>query len=138
MSVTIKLYKFEHGKYTPKPKLHKKAFYKIFSPKTFKLAPMESTNLNLQFNITSSEGMILDLQLSPTLKQFGISIEESNWNTASKPDIQSDTIIINLLNKNCSHAFNIKKGQLLLYLVLPYTNKRIFTEYEYSKSIDEN
>ena len=27
MSITIKLNKIQHGKYTPKPKLHKKAFY---------------------------------------------------------------------------------------------------------------
>ena len=78
------------------------------------------------------------LQLSPTLKQFGLSIEESNRETATQADTQSDIIIINLLNKNYSHAFNIKKGPLLVYLVLPYTNRKIKTEYEYNKSIDEN
>ena len=58
MALTIKLNTIQHGKYMPKPKLHKKAFYKIFSPKAFKLKTMESINLDLPFNLISAEGMI--------------------------------------------------------------------------------
>ena len=135
MSLTIKLNTIQHGKYTPKPKLHKKAFYKIFSPKALKLKPLESINLDLQFNLKSAEGMIpTQFQLFPTLAQFGLSLEESNWKAATK----TESITVNILNKNYSNTFNIKKGNLLLYLLLPYTNKKIITEYEYNESFDQS
>ena len=86
----------------------KKTFYKIFSPKAFNLKPMESINLDLQFNLKSAEGMIpTHFQLFPTLTQFGLSLEESNWKTAT----QSESITVNILNKNYSNTFNIKKRQ---------------------------
>ena len=135
MSLTIKRNTIQHGKYTPKPKLHKKTFYKIFSPKAFKLKPMESINLDLQFNLKSAEGMIpTHFQLFPTFTQFGLSLEESNWKTAT----QSESITVNILNKNYSNTFNIKKGNLLRYLLLPYTNKKIITEYEYNESFNQS
>ena len=85
MSLTIKLVKIQHRKHTPRPKLHKKAFYKVFSPRAFKLKPMESINLDLQFNIKTPEGLqITDLNLFPILTQFGLSIEESNWKTTAQ------------------------------------------------------
>ena len=96
MSVTITLNRIQHGKYTPRPKLHKKVFYKVFSPKVFKLSPIESINLDLQFNIKSSGEKPTDFQLFPTLARFGLSIEESNWKTAT----QTETITVNILNKN--------------------------------------
>ena len=65
----------------------KKHSTKYFHQRHSNLRRWNQQNLNLQFNITSSEDSIPDLQLSPTLRQFGLSIEESNWNTASKPDI---------------------------------------------------
>ena len=134
MSLTIKLNTIQHGRYMPKPKLHKKAFYKIFSTKTFKLKPMESINLDLQFNLKSAEGMTpTQFQLFPTLARFGLSLEESNWKTAT----QTESITVNILNKNYSNTFNIKKGNVLLYLLLPDTNKKIITKYEYSKSFDQ-
>ena len=135
MLLTIKLNRIQYGKYMPKPKLHKKAFYKVFSPKAFKLKPMESINLDLQFNLKSAEGIIpTHFQLFPTLAQFGLSLEESNWKTAT----QSESITVNILNKNYSNTFNIKKGNLLLYLLLPYTNKKIITEYEYNESFNQS
>ena len=133
MSVTIKLVKIQHGENVPRPKLHKKAFYKIFSPMAFKLKPMESITLDLKFSIYTPTLPITDIDLFPTLKQFGLSIEESNWKTADR----TETIKLCLLNKNYSNAFNIKKGQLLIYLLLPYTNKKIKTEYKYNESFDE-
>ena len=88
---------------------------------------MESINLDLEFNIISAEGITpTQFQLFPTLNQFGLSLEESNWKTAT----QTESITVNILNKNYSSAFNIKKGNLLLYLLLPYTNKKIRTQYE--------
>ena len=135
MSITIKLNTIQHGKHTPKPKLHKKAFYKIFSPKAFKLKPMESISLDLQFNLKSAEGMTpTQFKLFPTLMQSGFSLEETNWKTAT----QTESITVNILNKNYSYTLNIKKGDLQLYMLLPYTNKKIRTEYEYNESFDQS
>ena len=141
MSVTIKLNEVQYGKYVPKPKPHKKAFYKVFSPKAFKLKPMESINLDLRFNIIWAEGMTpTDFDLYPTLKQLGLSLEDSNWKSVIKTGIKSvpqiESITVTVLNKNYTNSFNIKKGNLLLYFLLPYTNKKIITDYECNESFD--
>ena len=141
MSLTIKLNQIQYGRYTPRPKLHKKAFYKIFSPKAFKLKPMESITLDLKLNIIWAEGMTpTDFDLYPTLKQFGLSVEDSNWKSVIKTGIkfvpQTESITVTILNKNYTSSFNIKKHNLLLYFLLPYTNKKVVTDYEYNESFD--
>ena len=141
MSVTVKINQIQYGRHVPRPKLHKKAFYKIYSPKAFKLTPMESITIDLRINVIWAEALTpTDLDLYPTLKQFGLSLEDSNWKTVCKTGIKhrdlSETITATILNKNCQHSFNIKKHNLLLYFLLPYTNKRIITDYEYNESFD--
>ena len=141
MSLTIKLNQIQYGRYTPRPKLHKKAFYKIFSPKAFKLKPMESVTLDLKLNIIWAEGMTpTDFDLYPTLKQFGLSVEDSNWKSVIKTGIkfvpQPESITVTILNKNYTSSFNIKKHNLLLYFLLPYTNKKVVTDFEYNESFD--
>ena len=141
MSITIKLNQVQYGKYVPRPKLHKKAFYKVFSPKAFKLKPMESITLDLKLNIIWAEGIKpTDFDLYPTLKQFGLSVEDSNWKSVTKTGIkfvpQTESITVTILNKNYTSSFNIKKHNLLLYFLLPYTNKKIVTDYEYNESLD--
>ena len=141
MSITIKLNQVQYGRYAPRPKLHKKAFYKVFSPKAFKLKPMESITLDLKLNIIWAEGITpTDFDLYPTLKQFGLSVEDSNWKSVTKTGIkfvpQTESITVTILNKNCTSSFNVKKHNLLLYFLLPYTNNRIITDYEYNESFD--
>ena len=141
MSLTIKLNQIQYGRYAPRPKLHKNAFYKIFSPMAFKLKPMESITLDLKLNIIWAEGITpTDFDLYPILKQFGLSLEDSNWKSVTKTGIkfvpQTESITITILNKNYTHSFNIKKHNLLLYFLLPYTNKKIVTDYEYNESFD--
>ena len=141
MSITIKLNQVQYGRYAPRPKLHKKAFYKVFSPKTFKLKPMDSITLDLKLNIIWAEGITpTDFDLYPTLKQFGLSVEDSNWKSVTKTGIkfvpQTESITVTILNKNCTSSFNVKKHNLLLYFLLPYTNNRIITDYEYNESFD--
>ena len=141
MSITIKLNQVQYGKYVPRPKLHKKAFYKVFSPKAFKLKPMESITLDLKLNIIWAERIKpTDFDLYPTLKQFGLSVEDSNWKSVTKTGIkfvpQTESITVTILNKNYTSSFNIKKHNLLLYFLLPYTNKKIVTDYEYNESLD--
>ena len=141
MSVTIKVNQIQYERYAPRPKLHKKAFYKIFSPKAFKLKPMESITLDLKINIIWAEALSpTDLDLYPTLQQVGFSLEESNWKTVcmtgTKHTPLTESITVTILNKNCQYSFNVNKHNLLLYFLLPYTNKRIVTDYEYNKSFD--
>ena len=111
MSVTVKINQIQYGRYTPRLKLHKKAFYKVYSPKAFKLRPMESITIDLKLNIIWAECLTpTELDLYPTLKQFGLSLEESNWKNVCQTGIK--------------------------YFLLPYTNKRIITDYEYNESFD--
>ena len=141
MSLTVKINQIQYGRYAPSPKLHKKAFYKIFSPRAFKLKPMESITLDLKINIIWAKGLTpTNFDLYPTLKQFGLSLEETNWKLISKTGIkfapQTESITVTILNKNYTNSFKIKKHNLLFYFLLPYTNKRIITDYEYNESFD--
>ena len=138
---TIKVNQVQYRRYAVTPTLHKNAFYKVFSPKAFKLKPMESITIDLKINIIWAEGLTpRDFDLYPTLKQFGLSLEETNWKEVSTTVAEfiplTKSIIVAILNKNCSNCFNIKKHNLLLYFLLPYTNKKIKTDYEYNKSFD--
>ena len=138
---TVKLNQVQYGRYAVTPVLPKNAFYKVFSPKAFKLKPMESITIDLKINIIWAEGLKpKDFDLYPTLKQFGLSLEETNWKevSATLTDFVplKKSIVVTILNKNCSNSFNIKKHNLLLYFLLPYTNKKIKTDYEYNESFD--
>ena len=138
---TIKINQVQYGRYAVTPTLHKNAFYKVFSPKAFKLKPMESITIDLKINITWAEGLKpRSFDLYPTLKQFGLSLEETNWKEVSTTVTEfiplTKLIVVTILNKNCSNCFNIKKNNLLLYFLLPYTNKKIKTDYEYNESFD--
>ena len=141
MSLTVKINQVQYGRYVPRPKIHKKAFYKVFSPKAFKLKPMESITIDLKINIIWAEGLTpTKFDLYPTLKQFGLSLEETNWKSISKTGIkftpQTESITVTILNKNYTDSFNIKKHNLLFYFLLPYTNHSIITDYEYNESFD--
>ena len=126
----ILLTKTQYGDRIKKTCATQKAFYKIFSPIGFKLKPMESKTIDLQINI-SADLITAEFNLLPTLRQFGLSIEENKWKTAAG----LDTIKIHLLNKNYTNTFNIKKSQVLAYYLLPdpHTNKRIRTDYQYNQ-----
>ena len=111
--------------------LHKKAFYKIYLPHGFKLKPMEHIYLNLNIQIITDSDAKFDLL--PTLKHFGLSIENNNWTNSNN----TETIKICILNKKYLNTFNIKKGQIIVYLLpqslKPYT--KIKTQF---KKIYEN
>ena len=106
MPDSIKFIKIQYGIRAKRPVLHKKAFYKLFSPTGFKLKPMESKTIDLQINI-QTQTINVDFNLLPTLRQFGLSIEENNYKTARG----NETIKICILNKNYTHSFNIKKDR---------------------------
>ena len=100
---------------------------------------MESITIDLKINIIWAEGLTpRSFDLYSTLKQFGLSLEETNWEEVSTTATEfiplTKSIVVTILNKNCSNCFNIKKHNLLLYFLLPYTNKKIKTDYEYNES----
>ena len=74
---------------------------------------METITLDLKINIIWAEALTPeDLDLYPTLKQFGLSLEETNWKLVCKTGIkfapQTESITVTILNKNCYHSFNVK------------------------------
>ena len=102
---------------------------------------MESITLDLKINIIWAEGLTpTNFDLYPTLKQFGLLLEETNWKLISKTGIkftpQTESITVTIVNKNYTNSFNIKKHNSLFYFLLPYTKQRVITDYEYNESFD--
>ena len=117
-----------------RPVLHKKAFYKIYSPGRFKLKPTEHIHLNLDIKIKTMDyysdakfDLLPKCDLLPTLKHLGLLTKENNWKNSDN----FETIKLCILNKNYLNTFNIKKGQIIAYLLLPNLkpNTRIRTKY---------
>ena len=133
MTLTVKLTKIIHAKNIRKPTLNKKAFYKIYSSSTFTLKPTESITIDLKININWPEGLTpTKFDLIPVLTGFGLCLIKSNWKTSQT---ENKSIAVTILN-NGVNLVNIKKNNWLLYFLLPYTNKKIITEYEYNKSFN--
>ena len=54
---------------------NKDRFYKVYSPKKFKLRPRDDIYLNLKFSIQTPETIEPWLNIFPSLKEMGIHIE---------------------------------------------------------------
>ena len=82
-------------------------FYKIYSPKKFKLRPREDIYLDLKFNIQMPDRIEPWLNLLPSLKSTGLKIE----NDDSKDNLTEDnTIQLHILNTSFFYAIDIKKN----------------------------
>ena len=75
----------------------KDKFYKVYSPLSFKLRPRDDIYLYLNFKIQTPETTEPCLNLLPSLKGLGLSIENDHWaeNKTTKNIIQ-----LHILNKN--------------------------------------
>ena len=83
-------------------------FYKIYSPKKFKLRPRDDIYLDLKFNIQKADRIEPWLNLLPSLKSPGPKIENDNW----KDNLTKDnTIQLHILNTSFFYTINIKKNQ---------------------------
>ena len=83
----------------------KDTFFKVYSPISLKLKPREEIYSDLKFNIQTPETTDPWINLLPSFKQLGLSIEE-NWR---KHKSTNNTILPHILNKNFNQTQSIKK-----------------------------
>ena len=95
--------------------LDKDRFYKIYSPKKFKLRPREDIYLDLKFNIQTPERIEPWLNLFPSTKDIGLRIENDDWVSNTTKD---NTIQLHILNRSFNYTANIKKNQCIRFIFL--------------------
>ena len=90
-------------------------FYKVYSPKKFKLRPRHDIYLDLKFNVETSKVLEPWISLLPSIKGLGLSIENEDWaNNKTKDNI----IQLHLLNKSFNYTINISKDQCIAFIFL--------------------
>ena len=90
-------------------------FYKVYSPKKFKLRPRDDIYLDLKFNVETSKVLEPWISLLPSIKGRGLSIENEDWaNNKTKDNI----IQLHLLNKSFNYTINISKDQCITFIFL--------------------
>ena len=91
-------------------------FYKVYSPKKFKLRPRDDIYLDLKFNVETSKVLEPWISLLPSIKGRGLSIENEDWaNNKTKDNI----IQLHLLNKSFNYTINIiSKDQCIAFIFL--------------------
>ena len=94
-------------------KTDKGRFYKVYSPKKFKLRPRDDIHLNLYFNIQTPERIKPWLNLLPSLKEMGLHIENDDWASNITKD---NTIELHLLNRSFNDTINVKKNQCIGFI----------------------
>ena len=90
--------------------LDKDRFYKIYSPKKFKLRPREDIYLDLKFNIQTPERIEPWLNLLPSIKGIGLRID---WASNTTKD---NTIQLHILNRSFNYTANINKNQCIGFI----------------------
>ena len=103
-------------------------FYKVYSPKKFKLRPRDDIYLDLKFNLETSKVLEPWISLLPSIKGLGLSIENEDWaNNKTKDNI----IQLHLLNKSFNYTINISKDQCIAFVFLlgEFSTDLITTKY---------
>ena len=88
-------------------------FYKIYSPKKFKLRPRGDIYLDLKFNIQKPDRTEPWLNLLSSLKRTGLKIENGNWKNNLTKD---NTIQLHILNTSFFYTIDIKKNQCIGFI----------------------
>ena len=106
----------------------KDKFYKVYSPLSFKLRPRDNIYLDLNINIETPETIEPWLNLLPSLKGLGLSIENDHW---AENKTTNNPIQLHIPNKNLYHTFNIKKKQCIgfIFLLGEHCIDKITTKY---------
>ena len=93
----------------------KTKFYKVYSPKKFKLRPRDDIDLDLKSNIQTPDRIELWLNLLPSLKTIGFHIENDDW----KNNLTKDkTVQLHTLNRNFTYTIKTKKKQCIGFIFL--------------------
>ena len=90
-------------------------FYKVYSPEKFKLRPRDDIHLDLKFNIETRQTLEPWLNLLPSLKRLGLSIENDDW---AENKTKGNTIQLHILKKGFTHTIDIEKIQCIGFIVL--------------------
>ena len=103
-------------------------FYKVYSPKKFKLRPREDIYLDLKFNVEASKELDPWISLFPSIKKLGLNIENEDWANNLTKD---NTIQLHLLNKSFTYSINMSKNQCIAFIFLlgEFSTDLITTKY---------
>ena len=106
----------------------KEKFYKIYSPKKFKLRPTDDIYLDLRFNIETSKELQPWISLLPSLKGFGLAIENEDWENNLTKD---NTIQLHLFKRSFNYTLDIYKKQCIgfIFLLGEFNTDIITTKY---------
>ena len=111
------------------PEMEEKGhFYKTYSTEKMKLRPRDDYHLDLKFSIETPKELSPWLNILPSLKGMGLSIEDHDWKDIKT---KQNTIQLHLLKKSFIYTANINEKQCISYIFLlgeRYNNK-ITTEY---------
>ena len=103
-------------------------FFKVYSPRKFKLRPREDIYLDLKFNVEASKELDPRISLLPSIKGLGLNIENEDWANNLTKD---NTIQLHLLNKSFTYSINMSKNQCIAFIFLlgEFSNDLITTKY---------
>ena len=111
------------------PEMEEKGhFYKIYSTEKIKLRPRDDYRLDLKFNIETPKEVSPWLNILPSLKEMGLSLEDHDWkNNMAK----QNTIQLHLLNKSFIYTVKIAEKQCIgcIFLLGEKYDDKITTEY---------
>ena len=93
----------------------KTKFYKVYSPKKFKLRPIDDIYLDLKFNIQMPDRIEPWLNLLPSLKSIGLHIENNDWKNNLTKD---NTVQPYILNRSFTYTIEIKRNQCIGFIFL--------------------
>ena len=103
-------------------------FFKVYSPRKFKLRPREDIYLDLKFNVEASKELDPRVSLLPSIKGLGLNIENEDWANNLTKD---NTIQLHLLNKSFTYSINMSKNQCIAFIFLlgEFSTDLITTKY---------
>ena len=103
-------------------------FFKVYSPRKFKLRPREDIYLDLKFNVEASKELDPRISLLPSIKGLGLNIENEDWANNLTKD---NTIQLHLLNKSFTYSINMSKNQCFAFIFLlgEFSTDLITTKY---------
>ena len=93
----------------------KEKFYKVYSPKSFKLATRQDIYLDLKFDIMTHPGIEPWLNLLPSLKVLGLKLENEDWVSNKTRD---NTIQLHIHNRSFVHTISINEKQCIDFIFL--------------------
>ena len=107
-------------------------FYKIDSPKKFKLRPRDDIYLDLKTKIDVPKILEPWINLLPSLKGLGLKIENEDWASNKTKD---GTIQLHILNRSFTRTIEIRKKQVIAFLFLLRKKSADVTNNKYNKFI---